>query len=1088
MPTPVGAARQCLSDSAAAALDDAVAAARRRSHAQTTTLHVVSALLAVPASPLRDACTRAWTSAFSPRRQFRALELCVGVALDRVSASKSAAAAEEPPVSNSLMAAIKRSQASQRRHPDTFHLYQQQLNSSAQGAPSISAVKVELKHFLTAILDDPIVSRVFGDAGFRTQEIKLAVLNPLSVSRFAFTAARPPPLYACGLENFELDKRARSFPFIDAAAVEKLDENPRKIGEVLLKKTRRNPLLIGAAGSDAYRNFVDCLKKGEPGVLPKELDGLTIFSIEREISECIGERLSEAMIGLKFKKVDELVENCQGPGIIANCGDLKAFLDAELVEFVSNVVLKLKRLLINHGGKLWLIGFLADDDDYKKLVEQFPCIEMDLDLHLLPITASSSMGVKPFKSSLMRSFVPFGGFFSMSSELKSPCTSVTKPMKLCSSCNEKYDKEVSDVPKGVSANSVTDKQSVNLSSWLQIAECETSKKSCTEEAKKDKTILDAKLLALQRKWSGICQRLHHSQTTHVDTTLPKPHTFIATMLQHVPIRKDAASVGSLSDGNSVTNMSTYMPSDWQKNFPPKQNVPKPAELSASVIALAEVPAQGLGLNDFQKSYSSQQRPTLPIVCTSSPSVASVATDLTLRTFCDSSEEFRRNPSLRDDCSGLLNSESSRSLEKSLSQLSQSSFYSQHHGKQTYAKDLEHQWRVLAEKVYWQSEAIQIIGRTVSRCRNENARYHCSKKRNLWLSFVGPDKVGKRKIAASVAEIAFGREDHLLYLDLCAQDTNPFNYIVDCYDSKYLKMQPGRELIVDYLAGMLSNHPNSVVLLENVDKADFLVRSSLSQAIKTGRFPDSRGRTIFLDNNIFILASTVVKGSKDLLFGKEAPEFSEETILEAKNMQMQILVEPAGDIYRRNSTTLVSLFSSEITSSKRKLMNVGSTKGEISKRTCQLSRSFDLNLPVDDGGEDSDIDKSDDDYTDDSEAWLGELLELVDEKVVSKPFDFDSLSHKILREIDTQMRKIVGATVLLEIDRQVMVQILAAARLTEREDTTSDWIEQVLCSGIDEARKKCNVASDFVLKLVPGDDVLDAKAQASRVCLPAKINV
>ncbi|XP_057789844.1 protein SMAX1-LIKE 6-like [Salvia miltiorrhiza] len=1084
MPTPVGVARQCLSDSAAAVLDDAVAAARRRSHAQTTTLHVVSALLAVTSSPLREACTRAWSSAYSPRLQFRALELCVGVALDRVSASKSAAA-DEPPVSNSLMAAIKRSQASQRRHPDTFHLYQQQLNSGSQNTQSISAVKVELKHFLTSILDDPIVSRVFGDAGFRTQEIKMAVLNPLSISRFAVTASRPPPLFACSPDNFELDRRAHSFPFIDAAAMEKHDENHRKIREVLLKKTRRNPLLIGASGGDAYRNFLDCLKKGESGVLPKELDGLTVLSIEREISECIGERLSEAMIGLKFKKVDELVENCQGAGIIANCGDLKEFSDVELLEFVRNVVLKLKRLLIKHGGKLWLMGFLADDDDYKKLVEQFPCIEMDLDLHLLPITASS-IGGKPFKSSLMRSFVPFGGFFSMSSELKSPCTNVTKTMKLCSSCNEKYEKEVSDVQKGVSTDSVADKQSVNLSSWLQIAECETSKKSCTEEAKKDKTILDARILALQRKWSGICQRLHHSWTSQVDTTLTKPHTFVATTLQHVPIRKEAVSAGSLSGGNNVTNMSPCMPPDWQKNSPPKQNVPRPAEFSASVIAQAEVPAQGLGLNDFQKSSSSKQRTSLPIACTFSPSVASVATDLTLGTFCDSSEEFRRNPSLQDDCSGLQNSESS------MSQLSQSSPCSHHHGKQMYAKDLEHQWGVLAEKVYWQSEAIQTIGRTVSHCKNENARYHCSKKRNVWLSFVGPDKVGKRKIAASVAEIAFGRKDHLLYLDLCAEGTDPFDYIVDSYDSKYLKMQPGRELIVDYLAGELSKHPDSVVLLENVEKADFVVRCSLSQAIKTGKFPDSRGRPIYLNNNIFILASTVVKGSKHLLFGKEAPDFPEETILEAKNMQMQILVEPLGDIYSRNSTTRVSLFPSEIISnkfcsSKRKLMNDGSTKGEISKRACQLSRSFDLNLPVDGGEEDSDMDKSDDDYSDDSEVWLGELLEHVDENVVSKPFDFDSLSQKILREIDARLRKIVGATVLLEIDRQVMVQILAAAWLTERGEALEDWIEQVLCSGIDEARKRCNVASDFVLRLVPCEGLV-VKAQASRVCLPAKINV
>lgn len=1089
MPTPVGAARQCLADAAAAILDDAVAVARRRSHAQTTSLHVVSALLALPSSALREACSRAWSSAYSPRLQFRALELCVGVALDRVSVSKSAA--DEPPVSNSLMAAIKRSQANQRRHPETFHLYQQmQLNSSSQNSPSISAVKVELKHFLISILDDPIVSRVFGDAGFRTQEIKLAVLNPLAISRFAVTASRPPPLFPSSLDNFELRKRVHNFPFSEVAANEKLNENSR-IGEVLLRKTRRNPLLIGASGSDAYRNFADCLKRAEAGAVPKEIDGLSVVSIEREIPECIGEGLSEEMLELKFKRVDEIAKNCQGPGIIATCGDFKAFLDAELVDVASNMVSKLKKLLIDHGRKLWLIGFLTGDDDYKKLLEQFPSIEMDLDLHLLPIT-NSSMGGKSFKSSLMRSFVPFGGFFPLSSELKSPCTNVTKPMRLCNSCNEKYEQEVSDVRKGISIDSVADKKSMNIYSWLQIAECETSNRSCTEEAKKDKTVLDARVMTLQRKWSGICQRLHCSRPSQVDTTLPKLHTSIAPTLQHVPMQKDAVSVGSLSNGSNVTTLSPCMPSDWQKNSPPKQNVPSPAELSTSVIAQAEIPVQGLGLNDLQKSSGSQQRTNLAIACSSSPDVVSVATDLTLGTFYDSSEECRRNPNLQDRCSVVHNSESSRSHEKSLGQLSQSPSCSQHHGKQIYPKDLEHQWCVLAEKVYWQSEAIQTISRTVSRCRNENARYHCSRKGTVWLSFLGPDKVGKRKIAASVAEIVFGGKDHLLYMDLSTQDTSLFNSIVDCYDSRYHKMQSGRKLNVDYLAEELSKQPHSVVLLENVEKADFLVQCNLSQAIKTGKFQDSRGRDINLDNHIFILASTVLKGSKNMLFGKEAPDFPEETILEAKNLQMQILVESGCDIYSRNSSsTCVSLFPSETISnkfhsSKRRLMNDGSTEGVISKRACHLSRSFiDLNLPVDGMGEDSDIYKSDD--SDNSEVWLEELLEHVDENVVSKPFDFDSLAQKISREINVRVRKVVGPTISLEINRQVMVQILAAAWLAEREDALEDWMEQVVCSGIDEARRRCNVASDSVLKLVPCDGVV-VKEQASGVCLPARIIV
>lgn len=177
MPTPVTAARQFLSDEAARALDDAVTVARRRSHSQTTSLHAVSALLSLPSSSLREACCRAPVRfpphpSFSHRLQFRALELSVCVSLDRLPSSKGSTP-EEPPISNSLMTAIKRSQANQRRHPESFHLFNQYQNGTTS-----SMLKVELKHFVVSILDDPIVNRVFDEAGFRSCDVKLALLQP----------------------------------------------------------------------------------------------------------------------------------------------------------------------------------------------------------------------------------------------------------------------------------------------------------------------------------------------------------------------------------------------------------------------------------------------------------------------------------------------------------------------------------------------------------------------------------------------------------------------------------------------------------------------------------------------------------------------------------------------------------------------------------------------------------------------------------------------------------------------------------------------------------------------------------------------
>ncbi|CAI8585840.1 unnamed protein product [Vicia faba] len=176
MPTPVTVARQFLTDEAARALDDAVTVARRRSHSQTTSLHAVSALLSLPSSSLREACCRAPVRfpphpSFSHRLQFRALELSVCVSLDRLPSSKGSTT-EEPPISNSLMTAIKRSQANQRRHPESFHLFNQYQNGTTS-----SMLKVELKHFVVSILDDPIVNRVFDEAGFRSCDVKLALLQ-----------------------------------------------------------------------------------------------------------------------------------------------------------------------------------------------------------------------------------------------------------------------------------------------------------------------------------------------------------------------------------------------------------------------------------------------------------------------------------------------------------------------------------------------------------------------------------------------------------------------------------------------------------------------------------------------------------------------------------------------------------------------------------------------------------------------------------------------------------------------------------------------------------------------------------------------
>lgn len=67
--------------------------------------------------------------------------------------------------------------------------------------------------------------------------------------------------------------------------------------------------------------------------------------------------------------------------------------------------------------------------------------------------------------SLMESFVPFGGFFSSASDLKSPLTGKCQSISRCHSCDEKYEQELEEILKGCSVP-VPDPSDASLPSWL----------------------------------------------------------------------------------------------------------------------------------------------------------------------------------------------------------------------------------------------------------------------------------------------------------------------------------------------------------------------------------------------------------------------------------------------------------------------------------------------------------------------------------------------------------------------------------------------------------------------------------------------
>ncbi|XP_060178814.1 protein SMAX1-LIKE 7-like [Lycium barbarum] len=1064
MPTPVSTARQCLMQEASITLDDAVAMAGRRGHAQTTSLHFISSLSSIPSSCLREACSRTRNNAYSVRVQFKALELCLGVSMDRLPSSPNRV--DDPPVSNSLMAAIKRSQANQRRQPENFSFYQQQLQlqQNQSASSSVPIVKVELRNLVISILDDPVVSRVFGEAGFRSCDIKLAILRPVH-QLFRYSRFRgPPPMFLCNQTDLY-----HRFPFLGFSGGE--DDDCRRIGEVFVKNRRKNPLVLGTCAQGAMNSFLEMVQGNRGGgILPVEVCGLSVIRIDIELLRFVKGECDEELVKLKFEEIGIMVMHSLGPCLVVNYGDLKQLArDDASIDSCRYIVSKLTSLLEVYQGKLWLIGWVERYEIYLKVLNRFPYIEKDWDLQLLTITSSGPPKEETFpRSSLMESFVPLGGFFSTpAGDIKSPLSCSYQTASRCHLCNEKCKQEVNALSKSglLSSVSVADHYQSSLPSWLQMTQLNTPMK-----AKDDKMVLGAKIAGLQRKWDNLCQRLHYNQ--------PLPKTSDSQMSSQIPsvvgfqvVEDHKESVNNEKLGHQNASSAET----GRKNM--TSTISSSIESTNFVSKFSKPPSQG----DDEQAFNS---PT---------SVTSVTTDLGL---CMASTSPSKEQAHDISCNVSASAEVVSRSFVNRTPLSPSSKSLQ---QQLDPKDFKMLYAALTEKVNWQEEAVNAISQTIARCRSRNdQRNNCPSRGDVWLNFLGPDKLGKKKVAIALAEILYGSTNNLICVDLSLQDEAVLfdHQVLNQYDVRFR----GKH-VVDYVSDKLRNNPLSVVFLENVDRADLLVQKSLSRTVKTGRFSDSHGREVSIANAIFVTTSSISAEESTLPSAKETTDYSEEDILAAKGWEIQILIafDLADDVKSPNSSALVTTrkrSSSQIFVNKRKL-TTGPTESvdqqcgssEMAKRAHRASNTcLDLNLPAEEieNYENFAGDSGCDFANENTTAWLKQLFAQFDETVIFRPFDFDSLAEKLLKEIRLCFHKTVGPECLLEIDTKVLEQILAAACLSDSKKI-EDWIQHVLNRGFVEAKERYSLSARSIVKLVTCESYFQ-EVHIPGVLLPCRIIV
>lgn len=370
----LGTILQTLTSEAASILNQSIAEAGRRNHGQTTPVHVAATLLASPTGFLRQACIKSHPNSSHPL-QCRALELCFSVALERLPTAQNAPAGSEPPISNALMAALKRAQAHQRRGC-----------SELQQQPML-AVKVEFEQLVISILDDPSVSRIMREASFSSPAVKVTIERSLNSSTSIGLGCQSSP--TTSNRNLYLNPRLHQGSVPVPQLGHPRGDEVKRIVDVLLRTNKRNPIVVGDLETDAMvEEFFRRIN-------------------EKELSE--GPFENAEIIHLEKEKLEELedllatrIANSNCASVILDLGNLKWLIEqpassgAVVQPVVSEAgraaVQKIGKLLMRFreetAGRLSLIG-TATCETFLRCQIYHPSIESDWDLHVVPVVAKA---------------------------------------------------------------------------------------------------------------------------------------------------------------------------------------------------------------------------------------------------------------------------------------------------------------------------------------------------------------------------------------------------------------------------------------------------------------------------------------------------------------------------------------------------------------------------------------------------------------------------------------------------------------------------------------------------------------------------
>lgn len=169
------------------------------------------------------------------------------------------------------------------------------------------------------------------------------------------------------------------------------------------------------------------------------------------------------------------------------------------------------------------------------------------------------------------------------------------------------------------------------------------------------------------------------------------------------------------------------------------------------------------------------------------------------------------------------------------------------------KDLDSR---LKSKVIGQDEAVEMVARAIRRNR---AGFSEGEQPIGSFLFVGPTGVGKTELAKQLALDMFGNKNAIIRLDMSEySDRTAVSKLIGT-SAGYVGYDDNSNTLTE----RVRRNPYSIVLLDEIEKADPQVLTLLLQVMDDGRLTDGQGNVINFKNTIIIATSNAGFGNEKL---------------------------------------------------------------------------------------------------------------------------------------------------------------------------------------------------------------------------------